>query len=153
MTDQSSSNTLSADDRFAISDLYYNYSFAIDDGDTQRLGSLFTEDASFELPGSEPIVGRAAMIALGEGAAKNGPGIRHILSGVVAAAAPFGATGRAYVQAFKYEESAVRLLAFGEYVDDLVHGPDGWRFQTRRFHVLSPPALSGLVLAEATVSV
>jgi hypothetical protein len=151
MTDQNSE--LSAADRFAIADLYYNYSFAIDGGEAQALGQLFTEDATFELAGADTLVGRAAMVALAEGAAASGPGMRHILSGVVAAPAPFGATGRAYVQAFRYEDSAVRLLAFGEYVDDLVRTPNGWLFKTRRFAALNPPALSGLVIAEAGVPV
>ncbi|MCW2542277.1 MAG: nuclear transport factor 2 [Frankiales bacterium] len=150
MTEQSTeSATLSAADRFAIADLYYNYSFAFDGGELERIATFFTADATFEIPGMDLLVGQAAMTAFADGATKGGLGVRHVLSGVVAEAAPFGATTRAYVQVFKYEESAVRLIAFGEYADDLVQGPDGWAFRARHFHFLNPPALGGLVLAEA----
>jgi hypothetical protein len=142
------SNKLSADDRFSIADLYYKYSFYIDGRESQNFGSLFTEDAVFELPGAADLLGREAMIALSENAKKGPGGVRHIMSGVVAEAAPFGATGRAYVQAFRYEETAVRLLAMGEYVDELVRAGDGWQFRKRHFNLLSPASLSGLTLAE-----
>lgn len=138
---------LSADDRFAIADLYYNYSFYMDDGEAQKLGDLFTEDARFELPGTEPLAGRDAMIGMCENAELSRPSMRHILSGVVAEPASFGATGRAYLQAFRYDETTVTLLSMGEYVDDLVRDRGTWRFKRRRFNMLIPTTLSSLTLA------
>jgi hypothetical protein len=144
-----SDQELSVADRIAIADLYNMYSFLIDAYESEQLAELFTEDSTFELPGVEPLQGRAGVVAFVDGAKPSGAVMRHFVGGVVAKPAPFGAVGRAYLQAYTVDDDALRLLGFGEYNDDLVRSGSGWLFKTRRFSSLVAPGLTGRPLAEA----
>lgn len=64
--------TLSAEDRFAVTDLISMHGHLVDSGELDRLGELFTEDVVYDLTdfGQEPLTGvaavRAAALALGD---------------------------------------------------------------------------------------
>lgn len=64
--------TLSAEDRFVVTDLISMHGHLVDSGELDRLGELFTEDVVYDLTdfGQEPLTGvaavRAAALALGD---------------------------------------------------------------------------------------
>jgi uncharacterized protein (TIGR02246 family) len=138
---------LTLEDRAEIADLYVRYAFAFDDNKAEACAALYTQDGSFTVGVSSPVVGRDALADMVRASAARPPGGRHLLSGVLVEPSADGASGSAYVQVVRVEESALRLVAFGRYQDELARTEDGWRFRARRFSPFTGAQLSGAILA------
>jgi hypothetical protein len=138
---------LSMTDRAEITDLYLRYAFEFDDVEADRCAELFTEDGSFAVDGLAPVVGRTALAGMVRASAARASGGRHLLSGLLVQASAGGASGMAYVQVVRVEESALRLVALGRYSDEFLRTDAGWKFRARRFTPFTAPELSGAILA------
>lgn len=141
---------LDTEARLAILDLYARYTHAIDEGDAEAVGSLFTKDGSFSREGAEPVRGRAAVVEMARAAAGRGPGNRHIITGTLVEPARDGAIGTSYVLVVNAGTEALTLVAMGRYRDEFVLEDGSWRIRSRHFTPFTGPALAGADLARAS---
>jgi hypothetical protein len=123
---------LSADDRFAIQDLYSRYNHAIDSGDGEGWAATFTPNGMFESAlGVE--TGRAALAAFANKLGQQYR-MRHWINNLLVEETPGGATGRCYLLGYVLggEQPAVGSVAI--YHDEMEKTADGWRFAKRILH-------------------
>jgi ketosteroid isomerase-like protein len=113
-----------AEDRDEILQLMYRYNHAADSGDTEAYADTFTDDGVFDFRGSE-VTGRENLKGLMAGVS----GTRHVTANPVIEVDGDTATLRAYVLVFR----GTTLSRVGDYDDELVRTPAGWRFSRRRF--------------------
>jgi hypothetical protein len=133
---------VSLDDRAHIANLVYSLAEAIDDGDLDRVESLFG-DATFTLAGREPRVGGAAfreVIATGMRFYDGSPCTRHVVTNLAVDIDDDGAsaTSRAYITVLQAVPPTFPLQAVmaGRYHDRFWRGDDGqWHFASRLMHV------------------
>lgn len=132
---------LSLEDRAAIEDLIQRHAWLIDNGKSDGIGDLFTEDAAMFGVGPDK-VGRAAIAAWGADRAKmKERRSRHVQSNIlIEPVSPGNARGSIVLTVYRHDGtgpgSAAPLLVC-EYTDSYRHGPDGvWRFAERRLSVL-----------------
>jgi hypothetical protein len=118
---------LSVEDRLDLYEIPGRYGDAIDDRDWDRLRTIFTEDAVFDLTGvgSRRLVGIEEIIEFMEVEAQHPR--THMMTNIYADATPDGADLRFRI---------VALLGQGKtgtasYYDDVVRTPDGWRVKHR----------------------
>jgi uncharacterized protein (TIGR02246 family) len=124
--------TLSTDDRLEIQDLYARYNHAADHGPGEAFAGSFTADGVFAVQGRDPVSGRDALLAMGNGLATRAGTMRHWINNLVLEPTAGGAKGIAYLT--MYETGGGKPSAMtrtGEYHDELVKGADGWRFSKR----------------------
>jgi 3-phenylpropionate/cinnamic acid dioxygenase small subunit len=121
------------DDRAALHDLYARYAYTFDGADADGWSALFAPDGSFTPPGSEPVVGTAALRAFVAGRSGEMPGMRHMMANVlVEADGDDRATGRAYFVCYRLGgDRQFRLRNFGRYNDKFVRHDSGWRIASR----------------------
>ena len=128
----------------ACRELVTGYAFHRDRADGDAVGALFTEDATFDLMG-EVFRGRSAIRARVDAGA-SGPVYRHLMSTVhIELTGPETARGVSYVTVYSAPGPLPATLAawaaIGEYHDDFVRTPDGWKIQRRTFvPTFFPPA-------------
>src|SRR5262249_46755274 len=114
-----------AEDRDEILQLVYRYNHAVDGGDAKGWAATFTEDAVFEV-GPTVITGREGLVDF---ASNMSAGMRHVLANPVIEVTGDAASIRAYVFVFRGKELSVT----GNYDDQVVRTPEGWRFAKRVF--------------------
>ncbi|MBS7700353.1 MULTISPECIES: nuclear transport factor 2 family protein [unclassified Chelatococcus] len=132
---------LTLEDRAAIEDLIQRHAWLIDHGESDRIGELFTQDATLYGVGPDKI-GRAAIAAWGaERAAMRDRRSRHVQSNILLEpVAPDAARGCVVLTLYRHDGpglgSAAPFLVC-EYADRYRKEPDGaWRFAERRLSVL-----------------
>jgi hypothetical protein len=139
---------LSADDRFAIQDLFARYSWALDTGDVEGLAECFTVDAVmieevFEDP--DRWEGREGIRELANHY-KNSPGFpgrqHHVTQMLVT-----GSGDRSEVKSFAFVTEChgepPYLLRFAGYYEDKLHKIEGdWLFYERTVRLWDGPALA-----------
>ncbi|MBS7707763.1 nuclear transport factor 2 family protein [Chelatococcus asaccharovorans] len=129
------------EDRAAIEELIQRHAWLIDHGEANRIGELFTQDATLHGVGACK-VGRAAIAAWGaERAAMRGRRSRHVHSNIlIEPVSPDAARGWLVLTLYRHDGpglgSAAPLLIC-EYADRYRKEPDGaWRFAERRLAML-----------------
>ncbi|MEE8422019.1 MAG: nuclear transport factor 2 family protein [Dehalococcoidia bacterium] len=118
--------TLPTDDIVAIQQLVARYNHAIDGGDAEGWANCFTAEASFQISGREPTVGREA---LAEIVRRRADGSRHVTTNMLIEGDGGTATMRAYLTVLR--ERAVSVT--GSYTDRLVKVDGRWLFEQRLF--------------------
>jgi ketosteroid isomerase-like protein len=143
--------TIPADDDAAIRQIYARFSQAMDSAadNGAALAQLFTPDGIFlDNWTSKVYTGTDQLAALARGTSPNGKGptnLNHFIWTIRIEASPQGASARAYAMTGTLQEAGAPIVMTngGQYWDDLVKTPDGWRFKKRTFYRTSqtpPPA-------------
>ena len=115
-----------AEDLEAIRQLLARYCFSIDARDADAWAALFTEDGIFHYALGEPLVGRTALREF----MAMVPGDRHHLTRNEIIELD-GDRARVRAYALVTKETPPVLSAVGDYEDELVRTPEGWRFAKR----------------------
>lgn len=123
----------------ACTDLVLDYALLRDQGDVDGYTGLFSETGSLTLRG-QTITGVDA-IRQRMREARNGPRTRHLMSTIrIKPVDESRATGISYATVYLAPEPADSgpayvdgFAAIGNYVDEFVRTPEGWRIQSRVF--------------------
>jgi ketosteroid isomerase-like protein len=117
-------------DRDEIERLIKLYGYVIDDREWDRLGEIFTEDASFVVAGTDIVVeGLAAIDAF----MRSFPHpLAHYSTNILIDVGDEADIARAQVKVWAPRADGTALI--GKYLDDIIRTPKGWRF--RRRHVV-----------------
>jgi uncharacterized protein (TIGR02246 family) len=125
----------SAEDRFAIADLFARYMWAIDGGDVETLVSCFTPDGALESPAVGKYSGRDNIRAFATRFAEfrnRGTELRHVLSNMLIDVEGDTGFAKCYLVVFQVRNGASKLLGPGRYECKLRKETDGeWRFEHR----------------------
>ena len=129
-------NTMSIEDRLAISDLFVRYTTALDAGDIETVVDCFTTDAALESPVIGVIAGHAAIRAFaGRFAAQRADGtqFRHMITNIAAEIEPGGDRARAtaYLLVLITQDGKSRRLPPGRYECGALKQDGAWRFSRR----------------------
>jgi ketosteroid isomerase-like protein len=125
---------LSTEDRVAIEALVTEYAWLLDHRRWHEVADLCTDDAILWIRGRE-IVGKAGLAEWADGrAAKKSRRTQHQMTlSRVAANGPDGATGTAALVLHLAKSGGGSYIDLvGEYEDEYVRTPAGWRFRRRR---------------------
>jgi len=122
----------STEDHDEILQLLYRYNHAIDGGDADAWADTWTDDGVFD-SGNYRAEGRDALLGVVKGAP---PGFRHVVVNPSIDVDGDRATMRAYLLLLRRGA----LAAVGDYRDELVRTPQGWRFAQRLVAMEEPPA-------------
>ena len=122
--------------RAACRQLVTGYAYHRDRADGRAVGALFTEDAVFDLMG-DVFRGRAAIRERVDAGA-SGPAFRHLMSTIhIEVEARDRARGVSYVTVYSapgpLPATLAEWMAIGEYQDNFVRTPEGWKIQRRTF--------------------
>jgi hypothetical protein len=123
---------LTTEDRLDLLQVQHLYGHILDGFLWDRLGEVFAPDGVFDASdvGLPPARGLAA---IREGfvrlEARNGAMLNHVTTN--AAIIAVGEDGIVRMRA-KYIVAGIETLSFGEYEDDCVKTPDGWRIAHRK---------------------
>lgn len=139
---------LTADDRFAIQDLFARYAWALDTGHVDDLALCFTEDTViieevFEDP--DRWEGRAGVRALGRHymSAPNFPGRQHHLDQLLVEGNANEANARSFTFVTECRGEPPFVLRFAGYYEDKLVKVDGqWLFKERIIRLWDGPILS-----------
>ena len=118
----------------AIIDLTVTYCWALDSKNFEALASVFAQDATTGLGGSQS--GIAEIIERVSSALARFPTTQHIVTNHVIAINGDAATSRCYVQVQHVWESGDLYTVGGRYEDQLSRTPAGWRITHRDLVVM-----------------
>lgn len=130
-------------DEHAIAKLVARIAQLADVGELTEYARCFAEDAEWVLPAGSGVdlsaQTRSGVADIIAGAQERrdtgiqGPGThtRHVVSTVVVDVAGDCATGRAYWRYYGQTDQTPQLLTMGQYDDEFVRTPDGWRLRRR----------------------
>lgn len=122
---------LTTDDRVEITQLYANYNFCLDFGDSAGWAKTFTPDGVFS-SATGTFNGTDALKGFADGFASRMKA-RHWTNNLVIDAAGDGAEGKCYLALYKLgDEGGPSILVSGIYNDELTKTADGWRFKSRK---------------------
>ncbi|WP_433440750.1 nuclear transport factor 2 family protein [Nonomuraea sp. CA-141351] len=120
-------------DRSAIVEVVTRYATALDTKDWTALGSLFTEDATWEyVGGGELLSGPDAIVARIAETLQPLQVTQHLFGNHTVRLDGDEAEHTCYVQAQHVRFDGEKYLGAGCYNDHLRRTPDGWRFTHRR---------------------
>jgi hypothetical protein len=128
---------LSADARFAISELLAKASYAYDQRDLELLKSCLCEDASisFRIAGGDlagPYEGREAMMAVYQGAMESQSDVRrHVVSNIIFTPSETSVDLVSNLTLFATENGITKLLTAGLYHDTVRQVDGEWRIAKR----------------------
>ncbi len=133
---------LPPEDMFAIQELYARYNHAVDYGDPDAWAATFTADATFEAKPDTFCRGTAELRAFAALLAERFDG-RHWNNNLIAEPVPGGAKVVCYLLLVRPGRDGVlaEVSATGIYRDELVKGPDGWRFKSRSATIEGEPPM------------
>ena len=129
--------TLTGQDYAEIEQLLARYYQGLDFEDMEMLGSVFAEDATYTLVGTE-LAGREAIVASVEQRITMRPPEherRHWQNNAVITPTAEGATGRTYWVSFEVSYVPPKPALSGHWDDIYVRTPDGWRIQDRKLTI------------------
>jgi ketosteroid isomerase-like protein len=121
-------------DEARIERVLKRYASALDSRDWAGLDDVFTEDATAHFQGMGHFNGRAAIVALIDGALAMAGGTQHLLGNIVIDVDGDEARSKCYLQAIhagKGEFAGKAMTVWGEYRDRLRRTPAGWRIVHR----------------------
>lgn len=118
-------------DRLAIADLINAYGFIVDDGEPDALSRVFTGDAVFDLTalGGETIDGLAAIRRFFGLGSPPHPAAHHTTN-VWIVDGPDAGAARVRSKWISIAADGGALKS-GEYLDEVVETPEGWRIELR----------------------
>jgi len=128
---------LSADDRFAISELLAKASFAYDQRDLDLLESCLCDDASisFRIGGGDmagPYEGRETVMGVYRGAMESQSDVRrHVVSNMMLTPKDNGVDVVSNLTLFATQDSVTKLLTAGLYYDTVRQESGEWRIAKR----------------------
>lgn len=131
---------LTAEDAFAIQQLYASYNHFVDGGRAEEWADLFVDDGTLDTGLGIEVEGtRAARIEFASSVPAMMPGSRHVATNLLVDGDGSTATGAAYlnVWAADAEAGGQKLLVSGIYRDELRKVDGAWKFARR---VLVPDA-------------
>jgi hypothetical protein len=112
--------------------LVVDFAYFSDRQDYESLVELFAGDGVMQRPGGDRLVGRDAILK----AYRSRPAgrmTRHVCSNIrITIEAQDRARGFTYAVVYSAMASEPTKLQVGEFEDDFVRTPEGWRFQERR---------------------
>ena len=132
--------TLTGQDYAEIEQLLARYYQGLDFEDMEMLGSVFTDDATYTLTGSE-LSGREAIVASVEERIGRRPPEherRHWQNNAVITPTAGGATGRTYWVSLEVSYVPPKPALSGHWDDVYVRTSDGWRIQDRKLTINQP---------------
>ena len=121
---------MSAEEIMEINHLTNRYNQAADSGNGEAFAETFTEDGVLEMPGSDPIVGRNALVVSGDSFPQLIEGVRHWTNNQVVEIDGDSATARCYLLLMN-AGSPPTFMTSGIYSDELTKTDQGWRFTKR----------------------
>jgi hypothetical protein len=121
---------MSTEDIIEINHLTSRYNQSADTGNGETFAATFTEDGIIELPGSDPIVGREALVGFGNITPQAIEGVRHWTNNQVVEIDGDSATSRCYLLLMS-AGSPPTVMTTGIYSDELIKTDQGWRFTKR----------------------
>jgi ketosteroid isomerase-like protein len=135
-------------DFFQIHELNARFNHALDSGDSALFASLFTADAVLVDENGKTTSGRDQLAALAAATPGKGPAnLIHYYLNLAMDATPAGASAKVYEYISLPQAGKPNALITGQYWDDLVKTPDGWKFKTRTFYKSGLPRPSEHPLA------
>ena len=131
-------STVPAQDYFQIKQLYARYVQGLDsaaDGGAM-FANVFTPDGVLIDERGRLTQGHAELAQLARTTGKGPTHVAHYETNLLISPAPGGATGRSYVMSVVPGQAgqAGILSNDGQFQDELVKTPDGWRFKKREYH-------------------
>jgi ketosteroid isomerase-like protein len=123
-------------DDAAIRNLIASMAFATDDGSLESYAALLSEGCTWQMPGGDPVVGRAAIVESARtrretGALGPGSGTRHHVTTVAVHVDGDTASSEALWQFWGGLPATPALKAMGRYRDTFTRTPEGWRYASR----------------------
>jgi uncharacterized protein (TIGR02246 family) len=126
-----------AADQAAILTLLGRYCRAVSDHDPEAMGATWAADAKWDVPGDEPVVGRAAIVELFDRIrSMYAQCVQQITSHVIEVEGD-AATGWIQIRELQWKDDGFTRELVGTYHDHYARTPDGWRFARRDFHLLA----------------
>ena len=124
----------SVEDRFAIADLFNDYTAALDAGDVEGVVACFAADGWLDSPIVGRHQGRAELLAFAEKTAqamRRGARFHHVVSNLRIETDGDRGRARCYLLDFVTMNNETKLLSPGEYDCELVRIDGRWLFQSR----------------------
>jgi hypothetical protein len=130
---------LSPLDHYEIQNLYARFCHALDSGAANgyMYADVFTSDGVFVDADGRMFEGRESLAGMARGGAKGPTNVEHFMTNVVVEPSATGASGRGYLMVGRRADPAANTPAAivngGQYWDELVRTPAGWRIKKRSF--------------------
>jgi len=135
---------ISLDDRQQIMDLVSRYNMANDHVEPGAWAETFADDGVLIVNGQEIARGKSALIAhLSKRSGAGTPKLRHWTTNLLIAGDGSSARLRAYVMAFRIEDSLGPPYIMGEYDDTLLKIEGSWKFKIRHMTVVAGTSTTG----------
>ena len=120
----------------AVRNVVAQLAMLADEGDLEEYVDLFAEDARWEMPGADALVGRDNLLAGAierRSAGTVGPGTntRHVITTQAVSIDGDEATSDAYWQFWVNTATEPTIVLFGRYRDRLVRTAGGWKLAHR----------------------
>jgi hypothetical protein len=130
--------TVPAADYFQIKQVYARYVQGLDSGadNGKMFADVFTPDGVLVDEHGTLTQGHAELAQLARTTGKGATHVAHYETNLLITPVPGGATGRSYVVSVvpgRAGQSSI-LSNDGQFQDELVKTPDGWRFKKREYH-------------------
>jgi ketosteroid isomerase-like protein len=126
-----------AADHLAILGLLGRYARAVSDHDPEAMGATWTSDAHWEVPGDEPVTGRAAIVELFDRIRSlYAQCVQQMTSHVIEVDGDT-ATGWIQIRELQWRDDGTTRELIGTYHDEYARTAAGWRFSRRTFHALA----------------
>lgn len=143
-TARTHTGVLSPEDEVAIYQLYARSAWALDSAadNGNAYAGLYTSDGALVNESGRTFAGRAQLAEFARGGTAKGPtNVEHFLWQIQLEPTPRGAAGKTYAIALtlKAPGQPAAILNGGQYWDDLVRAPEGWRFSRRTFYRVGVP--------------
>ncbi len=125
-------------DRADIADLSVRYTRALDRRDWQLLRTCFTDDATIDYEGMDPIDGPDALVDVCRGVLDQLDASQHLLGNLVVDVHGDDAESECYLHAQHVRRGTPggdTYIVAGTYADRLRREPDGWKITHRRLTV------------------
>jgi hypothetical protein len=133
---QQQASVLTTQDYVDIQQLYATLTEHLDIGTDAgaRYANGYTADGVLEAEDGKVYKGRAAIIEFAKANGKGPMNVHHLTYDAIIDAAPGGAVGRSRVTLVSMvPPGKPKGLGGGQYLDDLVKTPDGWRIKKRTY--------------------
>lgn len=135
---------LTVEDRIELAELVARYNQAIDHLDAAAWAATFTAGGTLIVNGAERARGEAELTTYVARRQTSGdPPRRHWSTNLLIDETDTGARLLLYVMAFDIGRALGAPYVMGEYEDDVVRTPSGWRFAIRRMIVVAGASATG----------
>lgn len=123
-------------DELAIRELLARYGDAVCRRDEAAWAATWATDCSWDLGGGRVTHGREETVALWRGAIEKYPWVAQVPTSGFVESDGDTVRGTWYVLELNHRADGTGVLHLGHYLDTYVNTAGGWRFATRRFHMI-----------------